>query len=422
MLQLSIIVTVYNAQEYLSACIASLLQQRNVNYEIILVDDGSCDSSGDICDYYSAAYDEITTIHQSNLGLVESRNVGIRVSRGKYISFVDADDWLDADFYPDYIRKMDSDEEISIAITGAMKVTVTGNTGFFYLPHKDIMLTANEALNEMFHRVIFGWELWGKIYRRKVIEKVSVDATFSIGEDLERNFSLWKNVNKVWFSCARFYHYRVHSESMTRTVNVLDRNLWMLFDKIYRSDSTTLEVKLLAKSYLAQEYVKRMITMFFTDRKGFYEDIKILYIKIRKLMIDINIYQRKNGIASNIMNSDFSTWYEFFSLKFLQIEQTINNVSVQFESIFIYYIDNDTKFLDCYLRKHCKKYGGMAINYTGNELILGDRKSIHLNLSNRCDNILLLLPTTSKNFTNVNRIANKLNTIPFFQIDIHDFI
>jgi len=424
MAQLSIIVTVYNTQKYLPICIDSLLRQQDIDYEIILVNDGSCDASGEICDYYSDTYDKIKTIHQSNLGLVASRDIGIMASSGKYITFVDADDWIDDNMYTSYIRKMEKDDEISIAVTGTMKKTVTGEIDFFYLPYKDVIFTASAALEEMFHRVYFGWELWGKIYRRNIMENVFVDTSFSIGEDLERNLQLWSNVKKVWFSCVKFYHYRLHLESMIGKANVLDRNLWMLFNKVYSSDDTNIKVKLLAGRYLVQEYIKRIIAMFFIDKIGFYEEIRNLYMKVRHLIIGVETYQYqwKQRIASHITNENFSTWYNFFSLKISQIEHAINNISTQFECIYNYYIDSDTKFLDYYLKKYCRKYGGIVINYSDSNLLLCDKTLTRLNTKNLYNNVILILGVTSKNYADVNHVIERLNAAQFFLIDMSDFI
>lgn len=92
---ISVIIPVYNVEEYLRECIDSVLSQTYENYEIILVDDGSTDNSGKICDEYAEKNDKITVVHKENSGPSETRNVGLKVSKGEYIYFLDSDDYLD---------------------------------------------------------------------------------------------------------------------------------------------------------------------------------------------------------------------------------------------------------------------------------------------------------------------------------------
>lgn len=92
---ISIIVPIYNAENYLSRCIESILGQALRNFEIILIDDGSTDKSGSICDYWEQKYDSIKVIHKTNGGVSSARNLGIKAAQGKYIAFIDSDDYLE---------------------------------------------------------------------------------------------------------------------------------------------------------------------------------------------------------------------------------------------------------------------------------------------------------------------------------------
>ena len=95
----SVIVPVYRAEKYLERCILSIVGQTFRNIEIILVDDGSTDSSGSICDEYAARDNRIRVIHKSNGGLSDARNAGLEICRGEYIGFVDSDDYIELDMY-----------------------------------------------------------------------------------------------------------------------------------------------------------------------------------------------------------------------------------------------------------------------------------------------------------------------------------
>lgn len=97
--KISIIVPVYNVEKYLSQCIESIINQNHKNIEIILVNDGSTDKSGDICDKYSLKDNRIKVIHKKNEGVSIARNTGLKVATGEYIAFVDGDDLVDKDIY-----------------------------------------------------------------------------------------------------------------------------------------------------------------------------------------------------------------------------------------------------------------------------------------------------------------------------------
>ena len=116
---ISVIVPVYNVESYVAECIESIQNQTYMNLEIILVDDGSKDMSGDICDQY-AAYDErIKVIHQENGGLSAARNTGIEAANGDYISFVDSDDYIGLTLFEDMLQLLkEYDLDISSRLSG----------------------------------------------------------------------------------------------------------------------------------------------------------------------------------------------------------------------------------------------------------------------------------------------------------------
>ena len=99
---ISVIVPIYNVEPYLRRCVDSLLGQTYADFEVILVDDGSPDNCGAICDMYEARDDRVRVIHKPNGGLSDARNAGLEIARGEYIAFVDSDDWVT----PDYLERM----------------------------------------------------------------------------------------------------------------------------------------------------------------------------------------------------------------------------------------------------------------------------------------------------------------------------
>ncbi|MDE6947641.1 MAG: glycosyltransferase, partial [Anaeroplasmataceae bacterium] len=104
---ISIIVPIFNVEKFIPECIESIQKQSYTNMQVILVDDGSTDSSGKICDKYASGDARIEVIHQQNKGLVAARKSGLKKAKGKYIGFVDGDDYIDSDMYQTLVREME---------------------------------------------------------------------------------------------------------------------------------------------------------------------------------------------------------------------------------------------------------------------------------------------------------------------------
>ena len=116
--ELSIIVPVYKVEKYLPKCLDSILAQTFTDFELILIDDGSPDRCGDICDEYAAKDDRLIVIHQENKGVSAARNAGLDIARGEYIGFVDSDDWIEPEMYETMLATA-KESEAEIVACGA---------------------------------------------------------------------------------------------------------------------------------------------------------------------------------------------------------------------------------------------------------------------------------------------------------------
>lgn len=106
----SVVVPIYNTKPYIRKCVESILNQTYLNIELILVDDGSTDGSGDVCDEYAKRYEKIGVIHQENMGLLSARKTGVNAASGQYILFVDSDDYIENDLIDELMHGMLSEE------------------------------------------------------------------------------------------------------------------------------------------------------------------------------------------------------------------------------------------------------------------------------------------------------------------------
>jgi glycosyltransferase involved in cell wall biosynthesis len=156
-IKVSIIVPVYNVEKYLDKCIGSVLNQTLKEYELILINDGSTDKSGEICDYYRECDERVKVVHSKNFGPSAARNIGINLAKGEYLGFIDSDDWVEPDMYENlYDACVKTHSEL--AITGIREVNEDGLELNKYIPSN---ITFSEILkraypcNKLFKRSLF---------------------------------------------------------------------------------------------------------------------------------------------------------------------------------------------------------------------------------------------------------------------------
>lgn len=208
---ISVIVPVFNCINFIEKCIQSILFQSYKNIELILVDDGSTDGSEKICDNYAKKDRRIKVIHKKNSGVSSARNEGIKIAKGMWYSFVDADDYLDEDMYELLINLYTK--------TGAQivqcnyrriekgKTNRDSNTGNEYIFNTD------EAIKNLINGRLFGNALWNKLYRNNVIFNINFDENLKINEDVLFNFKVFSNAEKIAYIDVAKYNYNVHEAS-----------------------------------------------------------------------------------------------------------------------------------------------------------------------------------------------------------------
>lgn len=207
--KVSIIVPVYNAEENLRRCIESVLKQDFNDLELILVDDGSRDFSGSICDEYAAKDERIRVIHKENTGVSDSRNLAVSLAKGEYVQFIDSDDWITPDATGLLVRAA---EENGSDMVIADFYRVVGER----LSHKgdiqdDGPLSREEfAVFMMEHPADFYYGvLWNKLYRREIIERhgLAMDKDISWCEDFIFNMEYIRHVKTVYALKVPIYYY-----------------------------------------------------------------------------------------------------------------------------------------------------------------------------------------------------------------------
>ena len=206
----SVIVPVYNTEKYLRQCVDSILEQTYGDLEIFLIDDGSPDQSGDICDEYGKKDTRIRVFHTDNHGISAARNLGLREARGEYIAFVDSDDWLDADMYEILLKRLEE--------TGADLVTC----GFWRewpaytepMRLTDAVYEGEGPLEALIDQKITN-HAWNKLYRRQLFENISYPEGRTY-EDIAIMHRLMSAVHITAAEAQPKYHYRKREDSIMK--------------------------------------------------------------------------------------------------------------------------------------------------------------------------------------------------------------
>lgn len=215
---ISVIIPIYKVEKYLSDCIESIINQTYKNLEIILVDDGSPDNCGKICDEYAQKDDRIIVIHKKNGGLSDARNAGIDICKGDYISFVDSDDFVSPFFVEILfkgITKYDAD------ISG-----LDSWVGFFDETEQDVRLASNaddcivstikpnEAIRQILYQILPNGVQF-RLYKREIFRELRFPCGY-LFEDVATTHRAFMLANKVALVNARIYAYRVRPDSIVR--------------------------------------------------------------------------------------------------------------------------------------------------------------------------------------------------------------
>lgn len=209
-LLISFIVPVYNVEKYLKQCIESLVKQDSKCYEIILVNDGSTDKSGQICDMYAEQYNYIHVIHKSNGGSSEARNIGLKYAQGEYIIFVDSDDYIDTNFIRNLMKYKKLYEDI--VFLNAIKVykdrLIPLNNGYDRLQLAQATNTKN-IMKQLCRLNKYPAAPWDKmIKRRMLIDNKIFFEDGACSEDIEWSLKLFLNTNSVGYINIDYYYYR----------------------------------------------------------------------------------------------------------------------------------------------------------------------------------------------------------------------
>jgi len=224
--KISVLVPIYGIEKYLPECIDSILQQSFMDFELILVDDGSPDNCPKICDDYAKVDSRIRVIHKENGGLLSARKAGLKEAKGKYISFVDGDDWVDK-YYLDILFKLAEANESDLVVTGHFREfdgkieTIKPETVGFY--------DDNELKSSIIPTAIYNGDIcehgistyvWNKLFKRELLCDFLFDVPNDIvmGEDAAITYSYLSIAKSIVISRIPLYYYRQRFDSIVKSI------------------------------------------------------------------------------------------------------------------------------------------------------------------------------------------------------------
>lgn len=276
---ISVIIPVYNVENYLRECLNSVIGQTYCNLDIILVDDGSTDMSGNICDEYGAKFGNIKVIHKENKGLSSARNVGLKFAKGRYVCFVDSDDYLATDAIELLYTTIGS---CGISTCKSFNSEKKATVGF----NSEIKVYSSEEFIKRILTEEQDTSAWGKLFEVSLFDDIEFPEG-KIYEDYATILKLADKVQSVACSGARKYYYRYNPESITKS-------------KFSKKKMDYFEISDDIKKYISEKhsgltkYVKnretRYAISFFKEcaKTNYWDDadIKVLIDKTRENLIE----------------------------------------------------------------------------------------------------------------------------------------
>lgn len=216
-MEISVIVPVYNTEKYLERCLQSIIDQKGLEKEIILVNDGSTDASAGICDEYAHRYSCVKSIHITNSGPATAKNVGFRQATGDYVAFIDSDDKVGDDMFSKMIS-LAYRHNADIVCCNYIQIDEEGNISHTKCSHKDYVLDTEEGLKHLLLKDKIYSQCWTKIYRRRMLTEykvVNVDG-LRTDEDFIYNLNAFGHSKIVCIIDEPLYVYTHRKNSLSK--------------------------------------------------------------------------------------------------------------------------------------------------------------------------------------------------------------
>ena len=209
---ISVIVPIYNVENYLERCVESIIHQTYKNLEIILVDDGSPDNCPQMCDEWAKKDNRIKVIHKENGGLSDARNAGTMIASGELVAYIDSDDWIESKMFEDMYNRMQKDGS-DIVASGVNWVEEDGSLIRVESSEIDCVLDRTESMTELLGDRKFKQHVWNKLYKFKLIKNIPFEKG-KYHEDVFWSYQVVGSADRVSVMTKSYYNYVQRSNSI----------------------------------------------------------------------------------------------------------------------------------------------------------------------------------------------------------------
>ncbi len=321
--KISVIIPVYNIEKYISRCLKSIINQTYDNLEILVIDDGSKDNSGKICDNYAKKDKRIKVIHKENGGVSSARNLGLDMATGDYIAFVDGDDYIDNRMYEILLNNLVNTSS-DISICDFVTTSVDDDKTVFA---NDVYELSNiDALKHLYIDKDLTFVIFpGKIYKKEIFRNI-IMPDISCAEDNYVLYQLLYKSNKIVYTPSKMYKYYQRSDSTVHTFDESSANDFEVFD--IQMDFWKSENRLDLFRLCFERNFKRLIMTLdcsgnFPKSEGFYEILKLKYeATVIKHIKDLKV----GPIEKKLYLADWTNGKNHrFSLLYIRLKMLLRN-------------------------------------------------------------------------------------------------
>ncbi len=334
---ISVIVPVYKAEAYLPACVDSILAQTYTDFELILVDDGSTDACGAMCDTYSEKDSRVRVIHKENGGVSSARNLGLAYARGRYVVFVDSDDHIGENYLKDLCSAYQKTDDPNVLVMSDYQpFSQNGKVARDFSEQFSVSFCGERNDAEMFRKLVFGFLIFPpycKLYCRDVIEKNSLrfNQMLRSAEDFDFNCRYIRCVDKIVYIPSVQYDYRVDykcycpsndgilGQSEIVSAHIMAHGIWEVAERMGVLREVLPEIYLWAAN---KHYFNRLEMLFapnkqigFMTRKHLYSELisDELYYDLARKGIDQLPQSNTKRIARGA--DCFIAWWAFYRIR-----------------------------------------------------------------------------------------------------------
>jgi len=333
----TIVVPMYNAESYIEICLRSLIEQTYKNIEIIVVDDGSTDNSRNICKDFANLDLRIKILHQNNHGVSYARNVGIAHSLGEFITFADADDWLESDAIETMVRLLVINNTDCVRMSHYVN---NNKVAYSYRPRIYLKEEMHSLIKLFISDKIPCYTVLLMIKKNLIIDKIKFNENISFLEDKLFYITLLQSIDTIYLSDIAKYHYCINSDSATKSSHNYTKNIRFATDahklisqKIELNNHNLLTALNISQAHIITGYMYLIykfngINQIDEEIKSLSEnpEFKIIAEGIKRRNVLSNLkYHYTQFICASIMKKKLTIIVKLFSIR-LSIEKTINRL------------------------------------------------------------------------------------------------